>query len=293
MREVTIVLRHDRDVAGLHPEPHRRSARQTGVDVGRVHPHVEIKIVDPRTGGPCRAAQPASCARAAIASCSATGTTRGDAPAPSTPARWMHTGDLATMDEDGYVKIVGRIKDMIIRGGENIYPREIEEFLHTHPTSATCRSSAYPSERYGEEVMAWVKLRDGASVTDEELPRSAGPDRHVQDPALLEVRGRVPDDGDGQDPEVPDARDRDRRTWRSAESCSPPEAPSIHEGCASSSAPASASSRMALATPGTTAPRSRAWPRLASSAPSTSASRPPRSRRRRLNGYTVTGSAAG
>ena len=74
----------------------------------------------------------------------------------------MHTGDLATMDDDGYVKIVGRIKDMIIRGGENIYPREIEEFLlHASRTSATPRSSACPSERYGEEVMAWVKLRDG------------------------------------------------------------------------------------------------------------------------------------
>ena len=77
---------------------------------------------------------------------------------------WMHTGDLAVMDDDGYVSIVGRIKDMIIRGGENIYPREIEEFLHGLPGVADAQVIGVPSERYGEEVMAWVKLRDGASA---------------------------------------------------------------------------------------------------------------------------------
>ena len=71
--------------------------------------------------------------------------------------RWMHTGDLATMDDDGYVNIVGRIKDMIIRGGENIYPREIEEFLYTHPGVSDVQVIGVPSERYGEEVMAWVQ----------------------------------------------------------------------------------------------------------------------------------------
>ena len=85
-------------------------------------------------------------------------------------ARWMHTGDLATMDDDGYVNIVGRIKDMIIRGGENVYPREIEEFLYTPPaTSPTCRSIGVPDARYGEELMAWVILREGADVTEDEL----------------------------------------------------------------------------------------------------------------------------
>ena len=84
-------------------------------------------------------------------------------------ARWMHTGDLATMDEDGYVNIVGRIKDMIIRGGENIYPREVEEFLYTHPDVADVQVIGVPSEKYGEEVVAWVKARDGAKVTGEEL----------------------------------------------------------------------------------------------------------------------------
>ena len=77
---------------------------------------------------------------------------------------WMHTGDLATMDDEGYVNIVGRIKDMIIRGGENIYPREIEEFLHTHPDVSDVQVIGVPSEKYGEEVMAWVKPRPGAAV---------------------------------------------------------------------------------------------------------------------------------
>jgi fatty-acyl-CoA synthase len=84
-------------------------------------------------------------------------------------ARWMHTGDLATMDEQGYIRIVGRIKDMIIRGGENVYPREIEEFLYTHPEIADVQVIGVPDERYGEELMAWVVLRDGASLTQDAL----------------------------------------------------------------------------------------------------------------------------
>ena len=82
---------------------------------------------------------------------------------------WMHTGDLAVMDDAGYVNIVGRIKDMIIRGGENIYPREVEEFLYQLPDDRpTSQVIGVPSERYGEEVMAWVKLREGATVTSED-----------------------------------------------------------------------------------------------------------------------------
>src|SRR5262249_33467212 len=83
----------------------------------------------------------------------------------------MHTGDLATMDADGYVNIVGRIKDMIIRGGENIYPREIEEFLHTHPAVSEAQVIGVPSIKYGEEVMAWIKVKPSAALTDEELIR--------------------------------------------------------------------------------------------------------------------------
>jgi fatty-acyl-CoA synthase len=84
-------------------------------------------------------------------------------------ARWMHTGDLATMDDGGYLSIVGRIKDMIIRGGENVYPREIEEFLYTHPAIADVQVIGVPDERYGEEVCAWVVVREGAELDEEEL----------------------------------------------------------------------------------------------------------------------------
>ena len=82
---------------------------------------------------------------------------------------WMHSGDLATVDDDGYVNIVGRIKDMIIRGGENIYPREIEEFLYSHPAIADAQVIGVPDEKYGEELMAWVQLAPGGKLTEDEL----------------------------------------------------------------------------------------------------------------------------
>jgi fatty-acyl-CoA synthase len=137
--------------------------------VGRVHPHVEIKIVDPATGAVVpRGERGELCTRGycvMLGYWSNPEATREVIDA----GRWMHTGDLATMDEDGYVNIVGRIKDMIIRGGENISPREIEEFLYGHPDIVDVQVVGVPSERYGEEVMAWVKLREGASVSGEQL----------------------------------------------------------------------------------------------------------------------------
>src|SRR4051812_12955974 len=108
--------------------------------------------------------------------------------------RWMHTGDLAVMREDGYVEIVGRIKDMIIRGGENIYPREIEEFLHTHPKIADAQVVGVPHERYGEEVLACVVLRNaGDPVTLEDL-RAFCTDRlaHYKIPSRLQVLDSFP-----------------------------------------------------------------------------------------------------
>jgi len=137
--------------------------------VGKVHPHVECKIVDPETG--------------AIVPRGETGEllSRGyllmlgywgnpDATSHSIDAaRWMHTGDLAVMDHDGYVSIVGRSKDMIIRGGENIYPREIEEFLYGHPLIRDVSVIGVPDDKYGEEVMAWVILKPGAEVSGELL----------------------------------------------------------------------------------------------------------------------------
>ena len=124
--------------------------------VGRVHPHLEVKIVDPATGAPCRAATPGElCTRGYSVMLGYWDDAEATAEAIDA-ARWMHTGDLATMDDEGYVNIVGRIKDMIIRGGENIYPREVEEFLYTHPEIGDVQVIGVPDEHYGEEVMAWV-----------------------------------------------------------------------------------------------------------------------------------------
>ncbi len=137
--------------------------------VGKVHPHVEIKIVDPATGEIVqRGTTGEFCSRGYHVMRGYWNNDEATRLAID-PSRWMHTGDLATMDEEGYVNIVGRIKDMIIRGGENIYPREVEEFLYTHPQVADVQVIGVPSEKYGEEVMAWVKLREGSTVTGEEL----------------------------------------------------------------------------------------------------------------------------
>jgi fatty-acyl-CoA synthase len=137
--------------------------------VGRVHPHVEIKIVDPESGAVVpRGTTGEMCSRGYMVMLGYWNNEEATRQAIDA-AHWMHTGDLATMDEEGYVNIVGRIKDMIIRGGENIYPREVEEFLYRHPDVADVQVIGIPSEKYGEEVMAWVKPRDGATATGEEL----------------------------------------------------------------------------------------------------------------------------
>ena len=137
--------------------------------VGRVHPHVEIKVIDPQTGRVVpRGERGELCSRGYIVMLGYWGNEQATREAIDA-GRWMHTGDLATMDDDGYLNIVGRIKDMIIRGGENIYPREVEEFLFAHPDVAEVQVIGVPSERYGEEIMAWVRLREGASPTGEDL----------------------------------------------------------------------------------------------------------------------------
>jgi fatty-acyl-CoA synthase len=137
--------------------------------VGRVHPHVEIKIVEPDAGAVVPRGTPGElCTRGYCVMLGYWNNAAATSEAIDA-ARWMHTGDLATMDADGYVNIVGRIKDMIIRGGENIYPREIEEFIYAHPDVSDVQVIGVPSEKYGEEVMAWVRLRDGAQLTEEQL----------------------------------------------------------------------------------------------------------------------------
>ncbi|MBV9165485.1 MAG: AMP-binding protein [Solirubrobacterales bacterium] len=132
--------------------------------VGQAMPHTEIKVVDPASGLTQPRGEPGEfCARGYLVM-------RGYWNEPERtaevidPARWMHTGDLATMDADGYIRVVGRIKDMVIRGGENIYPREIEEFLYTHAAIADVQVIGVPDERYGEELMAWIVLRAGATL---------------------------------------------------------------------------------------------------------------------------------
>jgi fatty-acyl-CoA synthase len=133
--------------------------------VGRVHPHIELKVVDPATGAVVPRGTPGElCTRGYSVMLGYWNNDTATAEAIDA-AGWMHTGDLATMDTEGYVNIVGRIKDMIIRGGENVYPREVEEYLYTHPDIVDVQVIGVPSERYGEEVMAWVRLRPGASAT--------------------------------------------------------------------------------------------------------------------------------
>jgi fatty-acyl-CoA synthase len=137
--------------------------------VGRVHPHVEVKIIDPDTGRTVERGTPGElCTRGYSVMTGYWNDPERTAEAIDR-AGWMHTGDLATMDADGYVNIVGRIKDMIIRGGENIYPREIEEFLYAHPDVSDVQVIGVPDVKYGEELMAWVKLSPGADLTEDAL----------------------------------------------------------------------------------------------------------------------------
>ncbi len=162
--------------------------------VGRVMPHVEVSIVDPLSG----LVVPTGTAGELR--------TRGysvmlgywDEPGKTAEvidrARWMHTGDLATMDAEGYVNIVGRIKDMVIRGGENIYPREIEEFLYTHPDVVDVQVVGVPDARYGEELCAWVQLREGAEPLTAEAVRDfcAGKLAHYKIPRYVHVVDAFP-----------------------------------------------------------------------------------------------------
>ena len=151
---------------------------QTGTDdpvdkrvatVGRIHPHVEVKVIDPDNGRLVpRGTTGELCTRGYVVMLGYW-EDPGATAAAIDEAGWMHTGDLATLDGDGYANIVGRIKDMVIRGGENVYPREVEEFLYQHPAVADVQVVGVPDARYGEELCAWVRLREGQEATGEEL----------------------------------------------------------------------------------------------------------------------------
>ncbi len=175
---------------------------QTGADdplekrvgtVGRVHPHVEVKIVDPESGAIVERGAPGElCTRAYSVMLG-----YWDEPSKTADAidraRWMHTGDLAQMDDEGYLKIVGRIKDMVIRGGENVYPREIEEFLMSHPDIQDVQVVGVPDPKYGEELMAWVVTRGGADLDREAVAEFCkGRIAHYKVPRYVQVVNEFP-----------------------------------------------------------------------------------------------------
>ena len=161
--------------------------------VGRVHPHVQVKIIDPASGDTIDRNRAGELC------------TRGysvmlgywNEPQMTTEAvdgdGWMHSGDIAVMDDEGYVSIVGRIKDMIIRGGENIYPREVEEFLYTHPDIVDVQVVGVPDEKYGEELVAWIRLREGAIMTRDDVAAfCAGRIAHFKVPRYVHVTADFP-----------------------------------------------------------------------------------------------------
>ena len=162
--------------------------------IGRVHPHVEVKIVDPVSGETVPRGTPGEfCTRGYSVMLGYWDDAEKTAEAIDADG-WMHTGDLAEMREDGYCNIVGRIKDMVIRGGENIYPREIEEFLYQHPDIEDVQVIGVPDEKYGEELCAWVRMRAGATPLDADAVRAYATGRlaHYKIPRYVLVVDEFP-----------------------------------------------------------------------------------------------------
>ena len=162
--------------------------------VGRVGPHLEVKVVDPATGRTVPRGTPGElCTRGYSVMLGYWEQPDKTAEAIDS-AHWMHTGDLAVMDDEGYLAITGRIKDMVIRGGENVYPREIEEFLYTHPDILDAQVIGVPDARYGEELMAWVRLRPGAATLAAESLREfcRGQLAHYKIPRYVHIVDEFP-----------------------------------------------------------------------------------------------------
>ena len=137
--------------------------------VGQVLAHIEVKVIDEANGRVVPVGAPGELCTRGYSVMLKYWNDEEKTKQAIDEARWMHTGDIAVMDEEGFLQIVGRIKDMIIRGGENIYPREIEEFLFSHPKVSDVQVIGLPSKKFGEEVMAWVKPKDGESMTKEDI----------------------------------------------------------------------------------------------------------------------------
>ena len=170
------------------------SLEQRTATTGRVHPHLEIKLVDVQTGLTVpRGDQGELCTRGYSVMLGYWNEPEKTAEAIDA-ARWMHTGDLATMDDDGYICITGRSKDMVIRGGENVYPREIEEFLYTHPDIVDAQVIGVPDEKYGEEIMAWIRMRPGAEPLTADSLRAycAGQLAHYKIPRYVHIVDAFP-----------------------------------------------------------------------------------------------------
>jgi fatty-acyl-CoA synthase len=159
-----------------------------------VGPHLEIKIVDPATGLTVPRGEPGElCTRGYSVMLGYWENPEKTAEAIDA-ARWMHTGDIGVMDEAGYVAITGRIKDMVIRGGENVYPREIEEFLYTHPDILDAQVIGVPDAKYGEELMVWIQMREGADDLDADSVRAfcTGKLAHYKIPRYVHVVDEFP-----------------------------------------------------------------------------------------------------
>jgi fatty-acyl-CoA synthase len=136
--------------------------------VGRIHPHIEVKIID-EAGAVVPTGQPGELLTRGYSVMSGYWADAENTRTAIDAARWMHTGDLATIDAEGYCNIVGRLKDMIIRGGENVYPREVEEFLYTHPDIADIQVFGIPDQTYGEQICAWIRLKPGVTLAEAEV----------------------------------------------------------------------------------------------------------------------------
>ena len=161
--------------------------------VGRVGPHLEIKVVDPVTGETLPRGEPGEfCTKGYSVMLGYW--EQPDKTDEVLQEGWMHTGDIAVMGQDGYVEITGRIKDMVIRGGENIYPREIEEFLYTHPDIVDAQVIGVPDERYGEELCAWIRMREGAEPLTAEAVRdfATGKLAHYKIPRYVQIVDEFP-----------------------------------------------------------------------------------------------------
>ena len=161
--------------------------------VGRVHPHVEVKVIDPDSGLVLPRGVPGEMCTRGYSVMLGYWNEPGKTADVIDAARWMHTGDLAVMDAAGYLNIVGRIKDMVIRGGENIYPREVEEFLYGHPLIEDVQVIGVPDVKYGEELCAWVRLRAGAELTDRDIREyCTGKIAHYEIPRYVRFTGDFP-----------------------------------------------------------------------------------------------------